>query len=290
MTQTETRILPVLQTIRETYDAFRANLRHHLILSYVFYLPFCLFLLMPGLTLPKYITQPGGQVTFGFTGPYLVFILVAFLLTSTLTLLFFRLYLVGSDGYLKVSLSGLARMLLKYILYLAAMVILLLIFMLVMSVGIGLVMSIIAGITGWDVASQSNRTLALLIGMLITVVTVGISFRLQSTFVSIAENKSFVSFREAWFYSRNNSLAIFITVLACVVPAWLLSLLLLNGTMTFFNAGQAATVNNAFIIVQYLLSPVIFAPTSLFCSCLTIIYRYLTGKSGTTGHIADLIV
>ncbi|WP_417316760.1 hypothetical protein [Emcibacter sp.] len=289
MIQSEERTLSVVDVAKETYLTFRTNLKQHAILSYVFYLPFSLFLFVPGLSLTKHVA-PGGNVTFQFSSAYLAFVAMAFLVTSALTLLFFRLHLLGCGNFLKFSLPDLGRMLLKYILYLAAMIILLLIFMLVMTTGLGLVLSVISGVSGLDIAPQGNRPLSLMIATIITIITVGISFRMQITFVSIAENRSFIPFREAWYYSRNNSLTIFTSLLLSVLPAWVFSMLLLNLLAGFFGITGTAMIDPAFIIVQYMLSPLILAPSSLFCCCMTRIYTRLVRTEDDKGHIADLIV
>ncbi|MFC7048252.1 hypothetical protein [Emcibacter nanhaiensis] len=292
MTQPEQKTLPVLRVVKEAYLTFRANLKQHIFLSYIFYLPLTLFLFAPELLVIKYMTLADGQIAYHLSKLQLSYLAASFLIFVALTMLFFRLHLLGRDNFLKFSLPDLGRILVKYLLYLAAMIILLMIFVIMVTTVLGLVLSIVAGISGLDLAPQHNRALAMTIATAISLLTVGISFRMMMTFISIAENRKFIPFKEAWYYTRNNGVALFLCFLLTFLPAWLVYMACFNllAALLATTGNGTATIDPTFIVAQYVLCPIIFAPGSLFCAGLTQAYAYLVGPRKDTGHIADLIV
>ena len=104
-----------------------------------------------------------------------------------------------------------------------------------------------------------------------------INMRLQPTFISIAINEQTLPMKSAYFYTRDNNRELILIGLFSFIPA------LLPSTVALMFVNNLSLSQNAVVITDFLLFPLLLLPNLVLLSAGVQIYNYLVPQN--KGHM-----
>lgn len=254
--------LPVLSIIQASYRDFFTQIKSHVILSYLISLPFFLINFMGWVRLPNLQTA---DMTDSFTFGLLFYMGGYLLAISLLVVFYFRLFTLGQENFLKISLPKLANIYGRTLIYSIMAAGLILIALLCLSLIGGLVISIIAGI--FAMAQQQITLINFIIGIITLGLTFTIALRLQPTFISLAIGKTPLPFKTSWFFTAGHSWNIFLICAAALLLPYICGTIAQYFAIILTNVsalkGQVSNMSTARYVIFYLLSPISLASVAL---------------------------
>lgn len=204
--------LPILAIIQASYRDFFTRIRSHVILSYLISLPFFLANMLGWVTMPNF--QAANPENF-FTLELAIYMIASLMLFTLLIILYFRLYTLGRENFLKVSFSGLAEIYGRMLIYSLMAAGLLFITIICLTLVTGLIAGILTNILAFGGQAQLlTNYMAIMVTLIMTFV---ISLRLQPTFISIAQGLPPMPFKTSWYHTRGHSRDILIISVGAIL-------------------------------------------------------------------------
>ncbi len=255
----QNRSLLILGILKSAYINVLSNVKKILIGSYIL----ALIVSVLSFVLPSTPTGPSPD-------NYLIFItyLCAGMLMHVLLSTFLsRLLILGPQKLLKINLTQLLTILGKTFIYLMVLIFLLFLAMVALLLFIGLITSIVNGVTGQVILPE--QILAPVVNIAMLAVTLLIFMRLQPTFISIAINKAVIPMKSAFFYTRNNNKELIGISLLGFIPS-MMPLMLIYWVI---NAANITLLSGD--ILALLLFPLLLLPNIIVLSAGIEIYKIL---------------
>jgi len=269
--------LPIMALLRTSYRMFFDQIKSHLVISYLFSLPFLIINISGWLNLSNFQPQNPGSF---FTAQLMVVIALSFLLLTFLAIVYFRLFMMGPGNFLKISLGKLADIyghMLIYGLMAAGLLLIALICLLLLS---GLVVSIVTNILPSAPLHLMLNSLAVIFTLGLTLV---ISLRLQPSFISIAIGDRPLPFKSSWYYTMGHNRDIFLIGAGAIILPYICDFILKYITMRIFTdplaEGQAIEFTAFNYFIFYLLSPVSLASIGLLSAASCVIRNHLVTEN-----------
>lgn len=258
--------LPIIGIVQSAYQKFYGSLKHHIVLSYLFMLPLYLIQNIWGLRLEDLINPQTKEVLIGKEGALITILVLSIAVSQLVSILYYRLYTCGKEHYLRLSPGRLGHIYGKSFLYTLTVFALLFLALICLSTLGGLILSILTNTVGFFSSSAANFSAVIAI---ITAVLFALFLRATPTFISIARDATFISLKDAWYYTRGKTVSFFVLTLLAILPLYILNYAMTRMVGNFFPGDSTVTVQ----IFLYLISPIALAPAAIFYAACAQVYE-----------------
>ncbi|MEX1148322.1 MAG: hypothetical protein WEB93_08080 [Sphingomonadales bacterium] len=248
----------------------------HAMLAFVVMLPYALMGVL-GFLDPFYVMARTGEPVDGATGSILLLILWGVFWNTPALVLWYRLFLVGSDDIIAVPAPVFMERALRLIGY-SIMFGLLVLGIAVIAI---MVLSLVMSATGRPPEAgvgQGPMAMALI------VIALALGGRLCLTFASITLGPT-QPFRQAWERTRGNGFAIAAALLLCVFLGGVASALVHALATALLIGPIEGSIPSRLFLIDLVLAPISYASTALVCAVTAGVFWRLNGQPGTVVNL-----
>lgn len=261
MQDDKNKLLPVMDILKNAYLTIYTNIKSLIIFSYLLAVP--IYLISQFLTMPTAETATVSYFTIA------AYVLISLLILAITNIYFYRLFTLGNENVLKITPDKLFSLSTSMVAYLLALFGILFIALVTVSLIIGVIVSVVNELLG---PGRSALTSAAA-NLIILIVMLLINMRLQPTFISIAINEQTLPMKSAYYYTRDNNRELILIGLFSFIPA------LLPSTVALIFVNNLSLSQNAVVISDFLLFPLLLLPNIVLLSAGVQIYNYLVPKN-----------
>lgn len=252
-----------MDILKNAYLTVYGNFKSLIIFSYLLAVP--IYLISQFLTMP---TAEAATVSYFTIAAY---ILISLLILAITNIYFYRLFMLGKENVLKITPDKLFSVSTSMLTYLLALFGILFIALVTISLIIGVIVSVVNELVG----PGGSSLISAAANLIILIVMLLINMRLQPTFISIAVNVQTLPMKSAYYYTRDNNRELILIGIFSFIPA------LLPSTVALMFVNNLSLTQNAVVITDFLLFPLLLLPNVVLLSAGVQIYNYLVPQNNS---------
>ncbi len=252
--------LPVIDILKSTYSCLFNNIKAFLILSYSVMAPIYAVNYFLAIDINQQ-QEFSAQIIF-----YSLFILLIMLILS---IFLYRLFMLGANHHLKLSMAEMTNIFSKTFIYSLALFFVIFLTILCIALLFGLMVSIINATAGDGALNKE------IIGTIIKAIIMGFALivvlRTQPTFISIALKDEMIPMKSAYYYTRDNNVRLLIIGLLSYMP-----IMALSATAIMLDHSLSENLDR---FLSFVISPLNLMPYALLLSAGAQTYKYFLTAS-----------